>query len=149
MTLRLTSLLRPAAISIGFNRFCHVKKDIIPYDSFANAAKKDRNTYLEMIKIFEGQDIRRRGHVEFIYAALRHMEEFGVHKDLDVYKSLIDVLPKGKFIPKNIFQAEFMHYPKQQMCAVDLLEQMENNGDFNIRRFIVCKHFNFKYIINI
>lgn len=73
--------------------------------------------------------MRRRGHVEFIYAALRHMEEFGVHKDLEVYKSLIDVLPKGRFIPQNIFQAEFMHYPKQQNCAVDVLEQMENNGN--------------------
>ncbi|GLV45109.1 ECSIT [Carabus blaptoides fortunei] len=56
------------------------------------------------------------------------MESFSVHKDLEVYKSLIDVLPKGKFIPTNIFQAEFMHYPKQQQCAIDLLQQMEDNG---------------------
>ncbi|GJQ65143.1 hypothetical protein Trydic_g7286 [Trypoxylus dichotomus] len=56
------------------------------------------------------------------------MEAYGVHKDLEVYKSLIDVLPKGKFISQNIYQAEFMHYPKQQQCAIDLLEQMEDNG---------------------
>nr|BAI40012.1 evolutionarily conserved signaling intermediate in Toll pathways [Penaeus japonicus] len=69
-----------------------------------------------------------RGHVEFIYAALRHVEEFGVQKDLETYKELLDLMPKGKMIPQNIFQAEFMHYPKQQQCAIDVLEQMETNG---------------------
>lgn len=63
------------------------------------------------------------------------MEEFGVNKDLSVYKALTDVMPKGKFIPTNIFQAEFQHYPKQQQCIIDLLEQMEDNGlvnDYNL-----------------
>lgn len=100
---------------------------IITYDPFGSANKKDKDTYLKLVKVFEGKDNRRRGHVEFIYAALARMNEFGVDKDLEVYKALIDVLPKGKFIPENIFQSEFMHYPKQQQCAVDLLEQMENN----------------------
>ncbi|KAJ9581180.1 hypothetical protein L9F63_023639 [Diploptera punctata] len=81
-----------------------------------------------MIRIYESRETLRRGHVEFIYSALKHMEEFGVQKDLEVYKSLIDILPKGKFIPTNIFQAEFFHYPKQQQCIIDLLEQMEDNG---------------------
>lgn len=27
-----------------------------------------------------------------------------------------------------MIQAEFMHYPKQQQCVIDLLEQMEDNG---------------------
>lgn len=58
------------------------------------------------------------------------MEDYGVEKDLQVYKALIDVMPKGKFLPQNIFQAEFMHYPKQQQCIIDLLEQMEDNGLF-------------------
>ena len=31
-------------------------------------------------------------------------------------------------IPTNVFQAEFNHYPKQQQCAIDLLEKMEDNG---------------------
>jgi signaling intermediate in Toll pathway protein len=56
------------------------------------------------------------------------MEEFGVHRDLEAYKDIIDILPKGKYIPTNMFQAEFMHYPKQQQCIIDVLEQMENNG---------------------
>lgn len=34
----------------------------------------------------------------------------------------------GKMIAQNMFQVEFMHYPKQQQCAIDVLEQMEDNG---------------------
>lgn len=46
----------------------------------------------------------------------------------ETYKKILDILPKGKMIPTNVFQAEFMHYPKQQQCAIDLLEKMEDNG---------------------
>lgn len=103
------------------------EKLVTIHDPFYSQPQKNKETYLEVVKMFEGRDNRRRGHVEFIYAALARMKEFGVQKDLEVYKALVEVLPKGKFIPKNIFQAEFMHYPKQQQCAVDLLEQMEDN----------------------
>ena len=105
-----------------------VKRALIATGSFENASNKDKETYIEMINIFENKDVHRRGHVEFIYAALKNMESYNVHKDLEVYKSLINVMPKGKFIPENIFQAEFMHYPKQQQCIIDVLEQMEDNG---------------------
>ncbi|KAF7279325.1 hypothetical protein GWI33_007416 [Rhynchophorus ferrugineus] len=105
------------------------EKAISVKDHFETVKNKNKKTYLEMINIYINRDhIYRRGHVEFIYSALKHMEEFGVQKDLEVYKSLIDVLPKGKFVPQNLIQAEFMHYPKQQQCIVDLLEQMEDNG---------------------
>ncbi|CAH1971877.1 unnamed protein product [Acanthoscelides obtectus] len=104
-------------------------KALIQRDAFDRIESKSKQTYLEAIRIFVNEDhIYRRGHVEFIYSAMKHMEEFGVHKDLEAYKSLIDVMPKGKFIPQNIFQAEFMHYPKQQQCIIDLLEQMEDCG---------------------
>lgn len=99
-------------------------------DFFESIQDKSKDTFLDMIRIFESRDVHKRGHVEFIYTALRHMEEFGVHKDLEVYKSLIDILPKGKYIPTNIFQAEFQHYPKQQQCITDVLEQMEDNGKY-------------------
>lgn len=105
-----------------------VKRALILKGSFENSKEKDKNNYLEMVKIFEDKDVHRRNHVEFIYAALKNMEDFGVHKDLEVYKALINVMPKGKFIPTNFIQVEFMHYPKQQQCIIDLLEQMEDNG---------------------
>ena len=52
------------------------------------------------------------------------MKEFGVEKDLEVYKSLIDILPKDVYIPENRIQAGFYHYPKQQECLLDVLVQM-------------------------
>lgn len=106
-----------------------VKRSLVLKGSFETIENKDKQNYLDMIRIFEGKDVHRRNHVEFIYAALKNMEDFGVHKDLEVYKALINVMPKGKFIPTNSFQSEFQHYPKQQQCIVDLLEQMEDNGN--------------------
>lgn len=105
-----------------------VQKAVMLRGSFEHVDNKNKSTYLNMVEIFVNRDVHRRNHVEFIYAALRNMEAFGVHRDLDVYKSLIDVMPKGKYIPTNIFQVEFMHYPKQQQCMIDLLEQMEDHG---------------------
>lgn len=105
-----------------------VKRALIIKGGFEYESQKDKKNFKEMVNIFENKDVHRRGHVEFIYAALKNMEPFGVHKDIEIYKALINVMPKGKFIPENIFQTEFMHYPKQQQCMIDLLEQMEDNG---------------------
>ncbi|CAO1354987.1 unnamed protein product [Diamesa hyperborea] len=105
-----------------------VKKALILKGGFEYESQKDKKNFKEMVQIFENKDVHRRGHVEFIYAALKNMEAFGVHKDIEIYKALLNVMPKGKFIPENIFQTEFMHYPKQQQCIIDLLEQMEDNG---------------------
>lgn len=120
------SLLRPCDNTDETKK----KREITVTGDFTGLKDKTKDSYLDMIKIFINRDVHRRGHVEFIYSALKNMEAYGVHKDIEVYKALIDVLPKGKFIPQNIFQSEFMHYPKQQQCAVDLLEQMEDNGEF-------------------
>lgn len=124
----LKNILRIRPSNILLKRWDSSEKRVSIYDPFVLAPKKDKKTYIKAVKVFETRDTRRRGHVEFIYAALARMKEFGVHKDLEAYKALVEVLPKGKFIPINIFQSEFMHYPKQQQCAVDLLEQMEDNS---------------------
>lgn len=71
---------------------------------------------------------RRQNHVDIIYVALKNLKSVRLDKDLEVYKKILNILPKGKMIPRNIIQAEFQHYPKQQQCAIDLLEQMEDNG---------------------
>ncbi|XP_075231645.1 evolutionarily conserved signaling intermediate in Toll pathway, mitochondrial-like [Lycorma delicatula] len=95
---------------------------------FERTEDKSKETYLELLNHYRVRETHKRGHVEFIYAAMKYMKEFGVEKDLEVYKALIDVMPKGKFVAQNILQAEFMHYPKQQQCVLDLLEQMEYNS---------------------
>nr|CAH0108807.1 unnamed protein product [Daphnia galeata] len=103
---------------------------LIVRPSAFNVPEGDRNkeTFVEAVKIYTTRPGPRRSQVEFIYSALKEMEEFGVHRDLQAYKEIIDILPKGKYIPTNMFQAEFMHYPKQQQCILDVLEQMEDNG---------------------
>ncbi|KAK5621437.1 hypothetical protein CRENBAI_006821 [Crenichthys baileyi] len=99
-------------------------------DLFEQVAKeyKTKATFNKVINVFTKRDIRRRGHVEFIYAALKKMSEFGVERDLSVYNKLLDVFPKEVFVPRNFIQRMFNHYPRQQECGVELLEQMENYG---------------------
>ncbi|VDM72060.1 unnamed protein product, partial [Strongylus vulgaris] len=79
---------------------------------------------------------RPRGHVEFINTALKYIKEYGIHKDLDVYKALLNVFPKGKMIPQNAFQRIFLHYPVQQNCCVKVLDEMEWNGVWVVALFI-------------
>lgn len=106
--------------------------DLMIRGQFDQLARKNRESFLSMVHLFVERDKYRRHHVEFIYAALKHMEEFGVERDLEVYKEILNVMPKGKMIARNMFQAEFMHYPKQQDCVVFLLDQMEYNGLFTL-----------------
>lgn len=99
-------------------------------DLFEQMAResKTKATFNQVIEVFIKKDTRRRGHVEFIYAALKKMPEFGVEKDITVYNKILDVFPKEVFVPRNFIQRMFNHYPRQQECGVQLLEQMENYG---------------------
>ena len=92
-----------------------------------NSDSKNKQSFNDAIDIFTHRDARRRGSIEFIYAAMRNMEAFGVHKDLQVYKKLLDVFPKGKMIAENRIQSDLFHYPKHQNCATALLNKMERN----------------------
>ncbi|CAL8086830.1 unnamed protein product [Orchesella dallaii] len=105
-----------------------INKALMRTDLFHNMKEKNKENFIFAVKLFEERDVHLRGHVEFIYAALKEMKKFGVHRDLETYKKIIDIFPKGKMIQTNMFQVEFMHYPKQQQCAVDVLEQMEDYG---------------------
>lgn len=103
-----------------------VKDDL--FDRIAGGTK-NKAAFGKAINAFIERDRRRRGHVEFIYAALQKMPEFGVEKDLEIYNRLLDVFPKEVFVPRNYIQRMFNHYPRQQECGVEVLEQMENNGE--------------------
>ena len=96
--------------------------------SFAVSGKKEKDTFLECLRMYINQPGRKIERVFFINAALKYMEEFGVHKDLQVYKQLINIFPKEKMVPTNLFQTMYVHYPREQYCAVSILEQMEDNG---------------------
>lgn len=104
---------------------------LVPFDElFERAHEGDRTkaAFSRAVELFCQRDVRRRGHVEFINAALRKMPEFGVERDLDVYNKILDVFPKEVFVARNFIQRMFNHYPRQQECGIQVLEQMENYG---------------------
>lgn len=117
-------------------RHAHVpRQDVDPKDvilaerKWFNDEDKDKETFLTKIEEFTKTiRIRRHGQVEFIYAAIRVMKDYGVHKDLQAYKAMMDIFPKEVMKPTNVMQFMFMHFSKQQDCAVDLLHSMELNG---------------------
>ncbi|KAK7110641.1 evolutionarily conserved signaling intermediate in Toll pathway, mitochondrial-like [Littorina saxatilis] len=109
------------------------------FEELAAKRQADKLTFRSAVEMYVTKEsIYRRGHVEFIYAAMESMEKFNVHRDLSVYKALIEVFPKEKLVPGSMWQVEFMHFPKQQQCAIDLMDQMEDYGvipdhDFGVR----------------
>ncbi|XP_008831824.1 evolutionarily conserved signaling intermediate in Toll pathway, mitochondrial isoform X2 [Nannospalax galili] len=90
--------------------------------------ERDKASFVGAVQNFRQYSVHKRGHVDFIYLALRKMQEFGVERDLAVYNLLLDVFPKEVFRPRNVFQRIFVHYPRQQECGIAVLEQMERHG---------------------
>uniref|UniRef100_U3BVG6 Evolutionarily conserved signaling intermediate in Toll pathway, mitochondrial n=1 Tax=Callithrix jacchus TaxID=9483 RepID=U3BVG6_CALJA len=106
-------------------------KAVVPYENMFGQApngKRDKASFLQAVQKFGEHSVRKRGHVDFIYLALRKMREYGVERDLAVYNQLLDIFPKEVFRPRNFIQHIFIHYPRQQQCGVAVLEQMENHG---------------------
>ncbi|GAB1598995.1 evolutionarily conserved signaling intermediate in Toll pathway, mitochondrial-like [Argonauta hians] len=100
-------------------------------DYFDQYADKEKNRIMFKAAV-DGylikENVYRRGHVEFAYAAVNKLKDFGSERDLSSYKKIFEVFPKYKMIPKNSWQVEMMHYPKQQQCAIDILDKMEHNA---------------------
>ncbi|CAI5448542.1 unnamed protein product [Caenorhabditis angaria] len=104
------------------NELVHVQKHF----EGVEPEKRDRESFLAAVAQFKEK--RGRTHVEFINTALKYMKDYGVHKDLETYKTLLDIFPKGKMIPQTAFQKIFLHYPMQQNCCVKVLDEMEWHG---------------------
>lgn len=52
--------------------------------SLFDSKERNKGTFVAACDIFMKRGPHRRGHVEFIYSALKLMESYGVHKDLEV-----------------------------------------------------------------
>lgn len=96
-------------------------------DFFSQIENKNKENFKNALDLYKRGGTKRRGSMEFIKAALTQMKAYGVHRDLDTYRALLDVMPKGKYIARNRIQAEYSHYPKQQDCGLDVLIQMGRN----------------------
>lgn len=107
-------------------------KPLSPHEELFRLAPdgaRDKASFVQAVQNFGQHNVHKRGHVDFIYLALRKMRDFGVEKDLAVYNLLLDVFPKEVFQPRNVFQKIFIHFPRQQECGLAVLEQMENHGE--------------------
>ncbi|XP_019873986.2 evolutionarily conserved signaling intermediate in Toll pathway, mitochondrial [Aethina tumida] len=89
---------------------------------------KDKNpsNYLQILEKYK--ETPKVNHIKVIYQALEAMEDFKADKQLNSYKSLINLMPKNKYAAENVLQAELMHFPRHQQCVIDVLQQMEDNG---------------------
>ena len=88
---------------------------------------KREQFYLAIDKYLEKEKYRRN-HVQFILAAARRMNEFGLNKDLEAYNKLIDVFPRGKFLPRRMIEAFWpISRPQMELC-LEILTKMEENG---------------------
>ena len=110
------------------------EKQLVIHQSeyFDEAAKRarDKHTYKEALTLYlKRNEVYRKGHVEFLYAALSRMKEFNVNRDIETYKQLLTLFPERKMVAESFWQVEFMHYPKQQQCCIDILDHMEENGE--------------------
>ena len=61
-------------------------KELVSREFFEDSSNKNRETFKNAIELFNKRDIRKRGSVEFIYAALKHMKQFDCNRW--VYKRL-------------------------------------------------------------
>ncbi|CAD1478835.1 unnamed protein product, partial [Heterotrigona itama] len=112
--------------------------DITPHHF--NVQVKVKKTFLEIIRIYKRNDVNRKGQLEFIQTALKYMNEFGVHQDIEAYKALLDIFPRGRYVPENKFQIMLYHYPKHQDTALRILNKMEENfviPDYDVQKMIL------------
>ena len=70
------------------------------------------------------------------------MEYFDAHRDLESYRALVEIMPKGKMVATNLWQKSFGFYPKQQDCIVDVMNKMEENRVIpDEGELLACRHF--------
>ncbi|CAJ0933308.1 unnamed protein product, partial [Mesorhabditis belari] len=115
-------LLSTEASSAQHTGLVHVEKQ---FESVPPSERNKEAFYAALIIFKERQP---RSYVDFLHSALKYMKDFGVHKDLEAYKALLNIFPKGKLIPQNQWQKIFLHYPLQQNCCVKVLDEMEWHG---------------------
>ena len=61
-----------------------LEKTSLTVRSFFNSEERNKGTFLAACDVFTRRGPQLRGHVEFIYSALKLMEEYDVHKNLEV-----------------------------------------------------------------
>lgn len=88
-------------------------------------------TFLDTIELFKIRSgSSRRGFNDFILAALKEMRAYEVEDDLEAYKALLSVLPRGgRLKATSILHADVGAYMQQQATVTRLLLQLNANRE--------------------
>ncbi|VDN34154.1 unnamed protein product [Dibothriocephalus latus] len=87
--------------------------------------KIKKAAFLDVVNLFiERSGKARRGYNEFILAALEQMKDYEVADDLEVYKALLDVLPRNRLKATTFLHADMGAYKQQQDTISKLLMQL-------------------------
>ncbi|VDK36017.1 unnamed protein product [Taenia asiatica] len=86
-------------------------------------------TFLDTVELFKIRSgSSRRGFNDFILAALKEMRAYEVEDDLEAYKALLSVLPRGgRLKATSILHADVGGYIQQQATVTRLLLQLNAN----------------------
>jgi len=72
--------------------------------------------FLEAVEVFlENNGEHKRGHVEFIFDALKHMEPLGLHRDISCYKALFKVNLLNIYIHYILSLCELVYKPEARV----------------------------------
>ena len=80
------------------------------------------------LKEFVVKDKHRRTHLKFINTALERVDEFGLQKNMQIYKDMLDLFPKGRFVNRTLFDALWPRRTPQMELALRILQKMEDEG---------------------
>ncbi|UJR14553.1 hypothetical protein I4U23_001550 [Adineta vaga] len=120
----------PADISSMIGPYVSSKQIAFHTEQFdsAHLRQKNKQAFLDVVEAYKIQFPNRRGHVEFIRAALRRMPDFGVERDAESYKKLLSVFPVGPYRHQSMLQVSVRFWPKQNETASAIVSAMEVQG---------------------
>lgn len=103
-----------------------VSKYVKAFERAASFGKSKEN-FFGVIENFISKDRHRRGHMEFLKAAMNYMEEFDLVKDVETYNKMLNVFPRNRFENRSLFDAIWAKGHPQVELALDILTLMEDN----------------------
>lgn len=103
-----------------------------PTDIIEQARKQTELHAEDQFKValqeFLVRDKHRRTHLKFIGTALEKVDGFGLQKNIQIYKDLLDLFPKGRFVNRTLFDALWPRRTPQMELALKILQKMEDEG---------------------
>eukprot|EP00127_Corallochytrium_limacisporum_P004593 Clim_evm7s169 gene=Clim_evmTU7s169 len=91
------------------------------------ASEKNPARMKQFLRIYKDGAFQR-GNIDFMNAALTKINESGIEKDLEMYETLMDVLPKGRYVTRGLMDAIWPQQSEEVDSTLELLCDMEETG---------------------